>query len=363
MLSSKVAAPAKARAHSAGRSASSSSTTTTSLVRESVTYRATFKTVEHGKGSPLSTPKKLGPEFDNYSTQTTVPYSPNVYGFDEEVAEKEMRSKVIDIASGPSPVSSIESYPKINHSGIRSETKLQDLKCSVLKRNQPELLLPATPTSKPPPKKKSDTCPSDEKLFGRKAKVVEQVNKENQCDTFASVAPYSVYSNSEDTARDASKKLLCRGDKETQLSAFTKFKNKDKSQKILGTTKPTKQSVITGDHNNNISFRVPTPPPLQPVKQPTTKKKENTGGELYAKKSGEWSLGTAAYKSATAFKNAARTRRSSVSANRGKDAVAKIIRATDKESEDVYGEILGLIRIGKFDPAKAKVYVDSFEAK
>jgi len=358
MLSSNFPKAAAARVASKNKNTMASSGSTTTV--ESFVYSKTTRTTEKANSSPTVTPKKLSVDFDNYSTMSTVPcpYTPNHYAV-FECDKPSGASKVIDLSKAPSPVSSIESSSvKIDAGLISSETKLCDMKYSQLKRDQPHVFLPSTPSGKSPAKKKADTCPSDEKLFGRKAKIIQmEKHGEKENESLATVAPYSVYSNSETSVKETSKKLLYRADKQTQLDVFHAYQERLELAKDVPVfkAKPKKvlQTVIAADNENNITFRAPSP-----KLKTNTRKKDDV--EYYTKKEGEWRLPKSAYKSGHAFMSAARIKRAAISSARTSTAVGKINRATEKEGWDVFGDIMVDIRGGNFDAEKAKRYVDSF---
>jgi len=316
-------------------------------------YTKTVKTAEKKKDEEL-TPKRLGPDFDNYSTATTVPCAPNVYAvFETEAPAKKVVSEVVDISNEPSPVSSLECSEKRTLCTLDDDMKLSDLRYSQMaKRGASAYADPSTPSGKSPPKKKPDTCPSDEKKAICESKIN---NKENE--SFSTVAPYSVCSNSEDTNKQSSKMLPCRKDKQDQVSALADYKNRMEKKISKQEAKPQKQTVVAGDKNNNITFRAVQPPP-PPLKQPSyvgkvTKKKN--------KVESEWALKPSACQSAAAFKWAVHIKRAHVTSKRCAAAIGKVSRAADKEADDVYGELLIDVGCGRFDPVKAKEMIDSFE--
>lgn len=67
-----------------------------------------------------------------------------------------------------------------------------------------------------------------------------------------------------------------------------------------------------------------------------------------------------AYKDEFAFEKAIIIKKADVVANRVANAVRKIVRATDKEANEVYGDILLDIRLGIWRPVQAKAYVNAY---
>ena len=223
------------------------------------------------------------------------------------------------------------------------------------KRNKaPFHSTPCTPSGKSPPKKKADTCPSDEKKANRGN------NKENE--SFLVVAPYSVHSNSEDNGKQSSKMVPYKKDKQDPESALADYKERMDKKVAPKTFPKSKQTVVAADRNNNIAFRaVPSPPPPPPLEKPALVGKVNKKKKKKETES-EWSLKPAAHQDAAAFKWGVHVKRAHVNSKRCAAAVGRITRATDKEADDVYGEILIDIGCGRFDPVKAKEMVDRFNA-
>jgi len=216
---------------------------------------------------------------------------------------------------------------------------------------------PTTPSGKPPPKKKTDTCPSDEKKSYRKESAsltaaAISFDKENAERSYQAAAPYAVHSNAGATMHATSKRVPFRKDKTTGLQAFDSYVNRK--------TPKTIQSVIAPDSKNKISLRAPDSPILL-FKEEEEVVVDEVNSDKPTNKKG-WRLKAAAYKDAASFKHVMKPKKADVLATRVANAARKVARAVDKEAEDVHGDILQDIRVGLFDAERAKAIVDGYGA-
>jgi len=191
------------------------------------------------------------------------------------------------------------------------------------------------------PKKKPDVCPSDEK---QARKVKDKEDKEND-EAFAAAAPY-FFNNSECEPLQQGKAIPFRKDLTTAKDAVKGWKERKT---------PTVQSVIAPDSKKKISCKPPPPDPT-----PSKSHVDFEDDVLPPTKPGVWSLKDSAYKDEFAFLKAVKVEKADVLANRVANAARKIARATDKEGDEVFGDILMEIRIGIWRPAEAKGHVNAF---
>jgi len=343
MLSSNFPHAARARVHAAG----SVSAGSTNFTVESFTYTRETSVAN----APPMSPKSLHDDFERYSQATTVVYTPNA------VTAKPPPPEVVDVEANVLRETLTGNDADISDMSSHGSPDSDILLIDLIQKKRPSKSVqktPTTPTDASPPKKKADTCPSDEKKFmQREVEIVaievkdsndECSNKENAA--FASVAPCSVHSNSENS-NHSSKRVMFRGDVKTAPDAVRAF---------IDRNNPTLQTVISADSNNNITHRAPRPPPPPPIKKETTEIVVTKNNKT---KKSEWALKDAAYKNEHTFRAAMRIKKGEIFSNRIKLANAKIARAFEKEAEDVFGELLMDIAIGVYNPAKAKVSVES----
>ena len=323
------------------KSSISGMTTTT----ESFTYMKEIKTND---GTPAAVPGV----HSTYSTATTVAadYSPR-----RAPQADPPTARVLDVAFADPPQDAVV----VDLSAMEDSPTKVVVKVETIGDDSPQSFYaqmkklgycaspPDTPSGKSPPKKKPDTCPSNEKLFGRKARVVDvPEDKENE-DKFVAAAPY-FYHNSERHPLQSGKAITHRKDQMNQKDAVLGWKNR-KSTKTV-------QSVIAPDSKKKIACKAPPPDPT-PTKTETMCDEEPM---FPPTKQGVWSLKESACKDEFAFQRAVKVKKADVVANRVANAARKIARATDREADEVYSDIMMEIRLGIWRPAEAKAHVNAY---
>jgi len=376
MLSSNFPAAAVARVAAQAKTERSDQKST--AVRTTVeSFTCTKKTTEESSASDnveksVLTPKKLVPVFDANvgcsphdppsSQATTCVWSPQRF-YTQDIP----KAKPIDVE-----VSFIKPPPEadvIDLSDVGSpfdtdkiEVKIEDdVKCQPKTHTWCVGNMGSSPTAlscKSPPKKKSDACPSDEKLFGRKVvqsdipieKVASpEVNQDKENDSklgehesFVAAAPYACFSNSEVTAKNSSHAIMWRKDKgRTSATAHDACQDRKSKPK-----KAVLQTVVAPDTLNEVSCKKPVG-------------KEKAKAEKAVKEEDDipptnWKLCKRACKNGDAFWKAVETKVGGVAATRAGNAATAATRAV------VHGDILVDSRLGSFDPESAKSCIDSF---
>jgi len=201
MLSSNF--PSAARARLASMSKSSSSTASDSggstTVSESFTY--TKKTETHGVNDSKKTPfvAPFLPKPHSQATTAPHPWTPEAasYSFSSEetptdrvlevsFAEPPPGAVVVDLSAITSPEPEAKVIVKVEPEEPTNEDPIEAF-CQECKRRGYAASPPDTPTSKQPPKKKADSCPSDEKKAKSKERVV--VDSDDKENAFKVAAP------------------------------------------------------------------------------------------------------------------------------------------------------------------------------
>lgn len=358
MLSSNFPAAVAAGLHSLSKSTTASGCTTIesfTCTRETTLDSSADEKNVTRRGDFVQDP--------NCSDLTTVayPWTPEAGGHYRSVKKTGNLdvSRVLDIAfvdSVPSDslvvdLSKLPPSPKViikTEPDSEPDSEDDDVPLATLKRPDCGVAFsPATPSGRSPPKKKNDSCPSDEKLFGRKPKAV--VDEKENVEAFVVAAPCAVKWNAETTAKQSSHRLPFGKDKDTCLTALGAHNARKSLPKKTHQVGPGTQTAIAPDSRNKVSCKVAD------LVVDFEKIKPNEWSKV-----DDWKLKPGACKSPEAFVKASIVREAALSADRTGREEKKIVRATIKEAHDVYGDILVDIRLGRFDPVAAKRYVDGF---
>ena len=319
------------------------------------------------KETKTTTPTEVGYREPRYSELTTVAavHTPNKASM--ESSDHTPVARVLDVAfADPQPDAVVVDLSYIENSPLVVKVKVETKDAEEEEAESPESFYtqmkrlgycaspPDTPSGRSPPKKKTDTCPSDEKRAARLA-VCDEEYKEN---AFAAVAPY-FYHNGEGNPKQASKSVAFRKDKTNAADAHKGWKQRK------NTPKPqTMQTIIAPDSKNKLTWKIPPPKPA-PKKEDLDvesilellEKKEDQAADSYKKSC--WKLKDSAYKNEFAFKKAIITKKADVMCNRIANKTKVIVRGVDKEAEECFGDILMDIRLHLWNPANAKAFVNS----
>jgi len=303
----------------------------------------------------------------SYSEATTVPYT---YTPDFRAEVGPPTARVLDVSfAHPPPEAVVLDLSGVDCPSPKFEVKVEthddedsnhpaDAWYNEMKRRGYCKSPPDTPSGASPPKKKPDTCPSDEKRppMDKRPDVekirehLEDMEKENSVKAFAAAAPY-FYNNSErNTKQQSGKTVIFRKDQTTAADAFKGYEERK-------TPKPFVQSVIAPNSRNQISFKKPSPPPVRSNDDVVVVEEKS---DQPAYKRSCWKLKDSAYKDEHAFKKAIVMKKADVMANHIANSTRKIVRATDKEADEVFSDILLDIKLHLYNPATARSMVEDW---